>query len=108
MALKPAPKRYWWYRFHFLLRLAGLTGLLAAGIGVALFVLDRGVSAATWETLGHHLRDAAVNIVHGNLGEIPVSIWLALAGATALVIALIVEAFTGVRFAAARRGVFGT
>src|SRR5260370_32942335 len=56
MALTKQSSSIWWSRFHFLVRFAGLTGLVCAGIGVAWGylenILDKVITpdvSAAWE-----------------------------------------------------------
>lgn len=111
MALKPSPFRFLWSRLHFLVRLAGVTGLLAGGVGVALVLLNRGGSRETAEAFGRECREALETLFRWDLsalGAFAPEVWLALGGLLAAALALLLETMTVLRFAAGRRSVFGT
>ena len=82
-----------WSRLHFLIRFLGLTGLLVGSVGLVLLHLDGRL--ATW----HEANDAFRS--PGLAG------WLVIGGAAAAVPAAIVELFTGLWAASARRSLFG-
>jgi hypothetical protein len=77
---------------HFLIRLLGLTGLLAAGVGLVVASVTRGeggpvVADLTWERLGEYA---------------------ALGGGALVALAVLVEVLTGLPQLVGRRGAFGT
>ncbi len=80
MAMTTPTRTRLWSRLHFLIRLAGLTGLFVAGVGLVLTVV-------AWKDLGWQL---------------------ALGGGAAALLALLVEVLGILRLAAGRRSAFGT
>lgn len=108
MALKQSPFRFFWSRLHFVVRLAGLTGLLAGGVGLALYLLDHGTVQATFESLGKQCGEALQALTRWDFGvPYELAVWLVLGGAAAAALALLIEAVLMLRFAAGRRSVFG-
>jgi hypothetical protein len=99
-----------WSRVHFLVRFLGLTGAAAAGVGLVLAAQEN--LLAGWDVA----RDAAVRTVErvsaGRAFELPVpaeyvSGYLVLAGAAAVLLALLVELLALAPRAAARRSATG-
>lgn len=95
----------WWSRLHFVVRLAGITGVLALATGVALMLLGEtplSLHRESWEGL--------VSILKGESGDAwsQIAVRLAAAGAVAALLALLVEAINVVRFAAGRRSAFAS
>jgi hypothetical protein len=84
-------------RLHFLVRVAGLTGLVVAGVGLFLSYLD---GLLSWEAL----RSAA----EGTSPQSPgLDLALLLGGAAVFAAALLVELLVVLRLVAVRRGAFG-
>jgi hypothetical protein len=94
-----ARQRLWWVRLHFLLRLLGLTGLLAAAVGLLLAV-HRGL-LSSWPDA----QAAGLEALHGE-SEQPAA-YLVVYGGLAALLALLVEVVVFLRVAAGRRSVFG-
>lgn len=108
MALKQSPFRFFWSRLHFVVRLAGLTGLLAAGAGLALYLLDHGAAREAFEKLGDQCREALQGLSRWDFGTaFELAVWLVLGGALAAALALLIETALMLRFAAGRRSAFG-
>jgi len=104
MALKNRSRSRWWSRFHFLLRFAGLTGLLCAGIGVALAYLEGFLSQQKlldWD----FLRSGFLG-ENGGLVE-QVAVVLLVVGVALAALALFVEVIAILSHAAGRRSAFG-
>ncbi len=107
----PSPRRPWlfWSRFHFLIRLLGLTGGLlacAAGVFAAVRGEFRTLHAATdfqqvWDA-GSALAQTAWQAPEQNLAVV-----LCLAGAAAALFTLLVELLVILAFTATRRSAFG-
>lgn len=109
MALTSKPAGRWWSRFHFLLRLAGLTGLLVAGVGLALVVIDQVEWWRAAREAGRGPWEAVRPVLAGESGEpvLRTSLWLVIAGSGAVVLAVLAELVSGLRLAAGRRSAFG-
>jgi hypothetical protein len=84
---------------HFIVRLLGLVGLLAVGVGLAMALFEG--LPASWRDAGE-VAYAAVTTRQASP-----STWLVLGGAAAILLALLVEALVVLRFAAGRRSAFG-
>src|SRR5947209_18978563 len=85
---------------HFLIRLAGLTGLLAAGVGLVLVALAlEGAPLRSWNDLAPNFQ---------SLGIKDFGLGLILVGGVLAVIALIVEIKVGLSAVAGQRGAFGS
>jgi hypothetical protein len=89
---------------HFLLRFAGLTGLMAVGVGVGLAFLKNILS---WDNLSSF--DFLRSTLRGETGETTsqVAAGLLLGGGLAALLALLVEVLVIVSMAAGRRSAFG-
>lgn len=104
MALNKRRGRFW-SRFHFLIRFAGLTGLLVGAVGLAVALLD-GIliwetSVLTWETLQKVARGEIVESYP------PLAILLLLGGLVAGLFTLLIEILVVLFVAAGRRSAFG-
>jgi hypothetical protein len=122
MALKNKSRGSFWSQLHFLLRLLGLTGLLATGVGLVLAhaagLMPPPGDVTTWEAVRAYalsLYEPARDILKDALNGFPdpdrlklVAVALVAVGTPFALLALLVEALGGLRFAAARRGAFGT
>ncbi|HZT83095.1 MAG TPA: hypothetical protein VFA26_22900 [Gemmataceae bacterium] len=116
MALSKKPRGRWWSRLHFLIRFLGLTGALAAGVGLVLAgaqgylpPADRLFTGETLRTLPETARGPLGEMLQGQRGLLPqVTAWLVTAGTVAALIALLVEFVTFLIFASGRRGAFGS
>src|SRR5258707_15500811 len=91
MALTKKTSSIWWARFHFLIRLAGLSGVVCAGIGIALGylenILDRVVTPdlpAAWEYVRSALLGEAANSM-----AVQVGVGLMAGGALLALVALV-------------------
>src|SRR5258708_621963 len=84
---------FFWSRLHFLIRFAGLSGLLVACVGLVLLQLLGKLTS--WQAAYDALRTPDV------VG------WLVVGGALAVAPALLVELLVGFWAASARRSVFG-
>src|SRR4051794_11274285 len=95
----PRRPRRFWPRLHFLVRLLGLTGLLAGCVGLVLAQQDG--LLASWQ--------AALDAARAALEGLPATpgTYLVLGGAAAALFALLVEALGVLRLTAGRRSVFG-
>jgi hypothetical protein len=118
MAVKKKTRSRWWSRLHFLVRFAGLTGLLCVGVGVALAyledilpnVLPGGAwdNVATWDFRSpwEFIRDTV-------LGEaavqpiLRVAVGLLAGGVVAALFALLIEVLVVLGMVAGRRSAFG-
>src|SRR6516165_5588990 len=118
MAVKQKPRGRWASRLHFLVRFLGLTGLLAAAVGVVLAVLrhllppwsnDRTlwenaqtIGQSAYATADENIRD----VIDGLSGDTftRVVVGLAVVGGAVAVFALLVECLVLLRLAAVRRG----
>ncbi|HEX5271412.1 MAG TPA: hypothetical protein VFW33_13025, partial [Gemmataceae bacterium] len=122
MALTNKPRGRFWSKLHLLLRLLGLTGLLALVVGFVLAatvgLLPAWGGVWTWEAVRDYVKlayDDGFEVLFHALGDFPVpdrlkvvAAALLFAGTPFALLALLVEALAGLRFAAARRGAFGT
>jgi hypothetical protein len=112
MALKPKRPRVWLSRLHLLIRLIGLTGLIAvAGAAVLAQVQGMfGTDQTSWHealtALGDRLWEALQGQAKGDLLA-QATVYTFLGGAAAALLALLVEVLVILRFAAARRSAFG-
>jgi hypothetical protein len=99
-----------WSRCHFLFRWAGLTGLLAFGVGLVLASLE--IDLSSWETVRQALTQIQEKIQHGDFRSSQGLSWLSVgllgAGAALVVLALLVEIIAALRQTAGRRSAFGT
>src|SRR6516165_861944 len=115
MALKAKTPGRWWSRFHFLIRFAGLAGLMAAGVGVALSflkdLLERVVSAdafSSWENLRAWWEFVQATVL-GESGDRMAqwAVGLLVGGAALVLLALLVEALVILLRVTGRRSAFG-
>jgi hypothetical protein len=115
MALTAKSPRRWWSRLHFLIRLAGLTGFMAAGVGVALCFLKDSlnkVASADAFTSADRIQawwDYVYTTVRGETGD-PMNQWsvgLLVGGVCLVLLALLVELLAVLFLAAGRRSAFG-
>src|SRR4051794_15003361 len=97
MALRDKPRGRWWSRLHFGVRLLGLTGLVAGGVGLVLGLVEHW----TWRSVWQALLDPA-----GLLKQGP-ALPLLLGGGLVALLVLFVEVIAGLRLAAGRRSAFG-
>src|SRR5437762_11523542 len=97
MAIKNQARGRWWSRLHFLVRVLGLRGLVAGGVGLALGLVEHW----TWDEVWQALLNPA-GWPNGGL-----ALPLLLGGCLAALLALFVEAIVGMRLAAGRRSAFG-
>jgi hypothetical protein len=117
MAVSSKIRSLWPSRLHFLVRFLGLTGLLAAGVGVFLAIMnglttislaqiraDGEVSKQPFVRQYEVIRDTMEGKKNG-LAEI--TAWLVVAGTTAFLIMALVELFVMARTTAGRRSAFG-
>jgi hypothetical protein len=115
MALNDKSRRRPWLPFHFLLRCAGLTGLVAVAVGLVLASLE--IDLGSWETVRQTVlapqhwkswddaRDALLERPNGTPVAVPVG--LLVGGALLALLALLVEGIAALRQAAGRRSAFG-
>jgi hypothetical protein len=122
MALNNNSRGSFWSQLHFLLRLLGLTGLLATVVGLVLAhaagLLPPWGDTYTWDAVRDYAQkvyEPGRAIFKDALNGFPdpdrmklVAVFLVAIGAPFALLALLVEALGGLRFAAARRGAFGT
>ena len=86
-------------KWHFLLRLIGLTGLLAAGVGLVLVALVlQGAPLESWRSLSPNFESPEIK----DLG-----VGLILIGGLLALLALLVEIKVGISAVAGQRGAFG-
>jgi hypothetical protein len=104
MALTAKSSRSWWSRLHFLLRFAGLTGLLCSGIGAALAFLA-GILSVKVLSDENFVRTTLL----GQRGDLDsrVALGFLLGGGALALLAVLVEALVILRTAAGRRSAFG-
>src|SRR5262245_18137358 len=112
MALKPNRLRVWLSRLHLLVRLLGVTGLVAVATGAVLAQAQGmfGTEETTWGQALTSIRDRLLAAVQGQAsGDLlaRVTVYLVLGGAAAALLWLLVEVVVILRFAAARRSAFG-
>src|SRR5947209_14366271 len=112
MALKPKRPRVWLSRLHLLIRLIGLTGLVAvAGAAVLAQVQGMfGTDETTWREALTGVGDRLWAALHGQAeGDVlaRATVYACLGGAAAALLWLLVEVLVMLRFAAARRSAFG-
>jgi hypothetical protein len=96
MALTENPPSRWWSRLHFLVLFALLTGLLVAGVGFVLALLDGLLTSQA-------LAESWANLRAG----LPWKLWVLLGGLAAVLLALLFEAVVFARLVAGRRSAFG-
>jgi hypothetical protein len=122
MALKNNSRGSFWSALHFLIRLLGLTGLLAVGVGLVLAVtvglLPAWGGTWTWDAVREYAQKAyepgqqilkdTLNGFHDPNRLKEAAVVLIAVGAPFALLALLIEALGGLRFAAARRGAVGT
>jgi hypothetical protein len=104
MALKNQAPGRWWSRFHFVLRFAGLTGLVCAGVGLGLAYLQKLLTPdklLDWKFIG-----PIVTGESGNIAE-QAAVILLFNGLAIAVLALLVEIVVILGSAAGRRSAFG-
>jgi hypothetical protein len=96
---------WFWSRLHFLLRLAGLAGFVALLIGL---VLARSIDQfyASWRVAFQTLADAARGAATADPWQ-RAGVYCILAGAAAVLLALLVEAALVLSFVAGRRSLLG-
>ncbi len=110
MALTTKARSRWWSRLHFLIRFAGLTGLVCCGIGVALVFLKDIVS---WEQLQSWALKQSAEFVRstvlGEQGDVfaQVAISLLVGGGLLALLALLVEVLVLLFVVTGRRSAFG-
>src|SRR5437879_522226 len=109
MALTKRSSTLWWSRFHLLIRFAGLTGLVCAGIGVALGylqnILDRVLTQdlqAAWEYVRSTLRGEVATSL-----AVQVAVGLLAGGIVLALLALLTEVLAILFLVAGRRSAFG-
>src|SRR5262249_18826569 len=112
MALKPNRLRVWLSRLHLLVRMLGVTGLLAAATAAVLAQGQgrSGTPEPTWGEALTSMRDRLLAALHGQAtGDTlaRLTVYLFLGGAAAVLLWLLVEVVVILRFAAARRSAFG-
>ena len=104
MAMNPRSSGRVWSRLHFLLRFAGLTGLVCAGIGVSLAFL---ADILSWDQLSNvpYVRSTLT----GETGDLTTRLAMCfLVGGTALaLLATLVEILASLRLVTGRRSAFG-
>src|SRR5262245_28469906 len=108
MAVKNSFRGGWLLRFHLLLRLAGLTGLLVAAVGLAL--VAAGADWNTVESLRTTFSQRIVALIRepGEDAALMLARFLLPIGLAVAVLALIVEIWVALRTVAGRRSAFGT
>src|SRR5437762_1459698 len=109
MALTKRSSSPWWSRLHFLIRFAGLIGLVCAGIGVALGylhdILDRIITpdlSAAWQYVRSTLLGEAATSL-----AVQVAVGLLVGGTLLALVALLTEVLVILLFVAGRRSAFG-
>jgi hypothetical protein len=112
MALKPNRLRVWLSRLHLLVRLLGVTGLVAVATGAVLAQAQGmfGTEETTWGQALTSIRDRLLAAVQGQAAGdtlARVTVYLFLGGVAAALLWLLVEVVVILRFAAARRSAFG-
>jgi hypothetical protein len=107
MALTRKPRGRWWSRLHALVRFLGLTGLLAAGVGLGMALLDD--LLPSWEAARATAEETVRGVIEGRPGDLAlrITVGLVLGGALAALLALLVEVAVVLRLAAGRRSAFG-
>jgi hypothetical protein len=86
-------------RWHFLIRVLGLTGLLAAGVGLVLVALVlQGVPLENWRNLTPNFQSPGIK---------DIGVALILIGGILAIVGLLVEIKVGVSAVAGQRGAFG-
>ena len=114
MALNTRPRKRWLLRLHLLIRFLGLTGLLAASIGLlAAWLTNLSQPVQGWEFIRRLWDQFVWKTLRGEtLTEAPdlvtqVAVWMVLGGGLAALAALLVEGIVIARMVAARRSAFG-
>jgi hypothetical protein len=104
MAIKSKTPSRAWSRLHFLVRFAGLSGLVCCGIGVALTFL---AGILSWDALGDPEFVRAV--ISGESGDRTsrVALILLFGGAALALLTVLVEVLATLRLVAGRRSAFG-
>jgi hypothetical protein len=107
MALKDDSPGRAWSRWHFWLRCAGLTGLLAFAIGLVLASLE--LDLASWEAIRRAIKEVPAKLQSAGSDQawIRVTFGLLAGGAFLAILAFIVEVIAALRHVAGRRGAFG-
>jgi hypothetical protein len=109
MALTKRSSWLWWARFHFLIRFAGLTGLLCFGIGLALAylqdILDR-VITSDLPAAGEYVRTTLLGEAARGL-VVQVAVGLLAGGTLLALVALVTEILRALFLVAGRRSAFG-
>jgi hypothetical protein len=103
MALKDSRSGRWWSRFHFVIRLLGITGLAAVLVGLTVLLIDE----ITWEAAVAYwaMLQAAVQ---GQSQQYPRRAFLLfMAGAVVVLFWLFLEALIIIRLVAGRRSATG-
>src|SRR5437868_6111059 len=108
MALKTTPSHPWLTRLHFLVRLLGVTGLLAAVVGLVMAQVQGLFGTAGqdgWQALNGAWRHlvAAVQGQAESESLVRITAYVFLAGAGTALLWLLVELFVVGRYTAARR-----
>ena len=108
-SVRPRRQNLFWSRVHFVIRLLGLTGALAACVGLVLAAVTRALaSLADVQTL-QEAYDVSLKLGQTALDD-PRTHWptlLLMGGAAAALFALLVEALVVLFFTATRRSAFG-
>ncbi|HKI31895.1 MAG TPA: hypothetical protein VKA46_08500 [Gemmataceae bacterium] len=123
MALNDKPRGRWWSWLHFLVRFLGLTGLLAAAVGAVLIHVVGLLppwdgKPVTWGAVSDYV-EAALGPARQALSDAlagaedtdrlaGVAVALLVIGAPFVLLALLAEALSVLRFAAGRRSAFGS
>src|SRR5262249_21066449 len=107
MAQKPARRNPWPSRLHFLIRAAGLTGLLALGAGLVMALLADPL--ASWATAWSSLRQTVLDAGQGHFRSdlLGIAGILVAAGGLFAALWLLIDTLSVLRFGAARRSAFG-
>jgi hypothetical protein len=119
MALRNKPPRRWASRLHFLIRLLGVTGILALVVVGFLGLVQgpsitaiAGLAPANFDTIGGLARqtvDTARAAIDGSLGDgVRVAVIVSLAALAAALLALFVELVAVLRLAAGARSMAGS
>lgn len=99
MALTEQSRGQGWSRWHLAFRMLGLTGLLAAAVGVVLLSLD--VDLSSWQTAWQAVRSQL------DQGAPELGAGLLLGGGLVALLALLIEVIVALRQVAGRRSAFG-
>src|SRR5437867_2913120 len=104
MAMKSKSPSPVWSRLHFLVRFAGLTGLICCGIGIALAFL---ADILLWDRLKN--LEFVRATLKGESGDLTsrVALCFLFGGAALVLLALFVELLAAIRLVTGRRSAFG-